>query len=488
MSDKKKICGLLIAIMTPVVGCLLLLLSQGIAPWDFSLTTTNWNDEPMYYKQVEGMVHFGIPQGFFGYNESHSVYGNFGGWTPANLIPYYLVGKIFGWHFGTPVIFNLCLWILVFGFFVIALKPTMNQLILISLSYIAYLSASRYIFSTTPEAFISVSVVLFAISFIKFFEKDSKLVWLVICDIMMLWLTLLRGFYGIFGVLILVAMYLKADKKIEWKKWLIQILLMLVALVGFILLAKYFEAPYMAGGDISGNALFNIKALIKSGILGVIEALKYMLEALKLQSMRGCWYIGYIAIMLWTLVKGIKNKNAMFIAVAAALLIVLASMFVLYNAKEGSRQLMSLTIAALMLLPLYEDKKKVGITFIILIALLFWLDGDSFFKQLSVDANGERETLYLNAQKELSELMPIADDEWDNTVIYSRTVNHQDMMALPAGMGINFCLNEYIKDNFDELSSKYVAVRLDDEIESFLQKNSCEKIYSFNDTVIYKLR
>ena len=485
--NRDKELGLLLACITPLIGCLLLMLSQRVSLSEISLSASQWNDELMYYKQIEGMVDYGVPQGYFGYNESHSVYGNFGGWTPANLIPYFLIGKIFGWNYSTPFIFNIALICLCMVFMNIVLKPTFKQQVGISLAYIAYMSASRYIFSTTPEAFIIAVVLIFVVCFIKFLEEESKVGWLIACDFIMVWLTILRGFYGIFGALILVGLYVKANRKILWKQWLVQIVLMGLALVAFILMTKYFQAPYDFGGDISGDSLFSIKTLIKSGVLGMAEAGKYMVDAVMLKSMRGCWYICYVAVTLWIIIGGISKRDIMRISVGISFVIILASMFTIYNAKEGSRQLMALTVVTLLLMPLYEDRKLVKYAIIGATALLLWLDGEAFFRDLPLDTDGS-EQLYVQTQQELSDIIPISANEWDNTLICSRTTYFQDLYAIPTGIGINYCFNDYIKDNFDELSSKYVAVRIGDDIEGFLKSKACEQIYSYNDTAIYQLR
>ncbi len=474
-----------IAMVTPIVSCLLLMLIQGVNPAQFSIVTTYWNDEPMYYKQVEGMVHYGIPQGYFGYNEEHSIYGNFGGWTPVNLLPFYLVGKIFGWNHATPVIFNLILWMSVMALVAFYLKPSLKQQLMISMGYIAYTSAGRYILSTTPEAFITVSVVLFVLSFIMFL-RNNKTKWLIICDVMMIWLTLLRGFYGIFGLLLMVGLYVNNGKKHIRRQVGIQVILMLIALIGFILMAKYLEAPFF-GGDISSDSLFNIKSLVKTALIGMLEAFGYIVEAIKLQSMRGCWYIGYLLITIWTLVKGVNKKNPVYLSISLCLIIILGAMFTIYNAKEGSRQLMALTITGLIFIPFYEEKKAINVVIVAVIGLLFWMNKESFFYHIPSDNEGISNQ-YVRVQNELTEIIPIEKNTWDNTIIFSRTLNHQDLFAMPAGVGLNCCLDDYIKENINDLTSKYIAVKSNSELNVFLEENKVTQIYKYNDTVIYKFR
>ncbi len=44
---------------------------------DLYLPAGLWNDDIIYYKEVEGIVHYGIPQGYFGYSDTHALIGSF---------------------------------------------------------------------------------------------------------------------------------------------------------------------------------------------------------------------------------------------------------------------------------------------------------------------------------------------------------------------------------------------------------------------------
>lgn len=51
--------------------------------FSYYLPNSLWNDEVIYFKTIEGIKEFGIPQGYFGYNESHARMGTFGAWSPV---------------------------------------------------------------------------------------------------------------------------------------------------------------------------------------------------------------------------------------------------------------------------------------------------------------------------------------------------------------------------------------------------------------------
>ena len=51
--------------LLPVLCCLVYCAAQGRSLAEVYLPCSEWNDELFYYKQVEGIVNFGYPQGYF---------------------------------------------------------------------------------------------------------------------------------------------------------------------------------------------------------------------------------------------------------------------------------------------------------------------------------------------------------------------------------------------------------------------------------------
>ena len=69
--------------LVPLVVCAVTCAVQGYAIWDAYIPASEWNDELFYYKQVEGMVKYGYPYGYFGFNESHARVLSFAAWSPV---------------------------------------------------------------------------------------------------------------------------------------------------------------------------------------------------------------------------------------------------------------------------------------------------------------------------------------------------------------------------------------------------------------------
>ncbi len=85
--NKTMIRGMVIFGLFPLLCAIIWCLCEGYGIWDVYLPTSYWNDELMYYKLVESVVNYGMPQGYFGYGEMHAETFYFSVWSPVVLIP-----------------------------------------------------------------------------------------------------------------------------------------------------------------------------------------------------------------------------------------------------------------------------------------------------------------------------------------------------------------------------------------------------------------
>ena len=85
------------------------------------MPNSQWNDEVIYYKTIEGITEYGIPQGYFGYNESRASIGTFGAWSPIIYMFDAIWGGVFGWNLYSPIIVRIvfaCIGMLIYAAFV----------------------------------------------------------------------------------------------------------------------------------------------------------------------------------------------------------------------------------------------------------------------------------------------------------------------------------------------------------------------------------
>ena len=82
--------------LLPLLCCVVHCASQGYTIHDVYLPASEWNDELFYFKQVEAMLEYGYPYGYFGFNESHALKLSFAAWSPVLVFPWLILGKFSG--------------------------------------------------------------------------------------------------------------------------------------------------------------------------------------------------------------------------------------------------------------------------------------------------------------------------------------------------------------------------------------------------------
>ena len=78
------------------------------------------SDDVWYFNQVKSMIVYGHPLGYYGYDGSHALIGNFGAHGWFILLPDYFFCKFFGLNYNSGTVVNIILFsvlIFVFGYF-----------------------------------------------------------------------------------------------------------------------------------------------------------------------------------------------------------------------------------------------------------------------------------------------------------------------------------------------------------------------------------
>ena len=124
--------------LLPLICCAATCAFQGQRLSSVYLPASEWNDELFYFKQVEGIVNYGYPQGYFGFNESHARQLSFAAWSPVLVWPWILWGLVFGWNLQSPVICNIVLMMITMFGFVRLVKPDRKQLGVLTLLFVSF--------------------------------------------------------------------------------------------------------------------------------------------------------------------------------------------------------------------------------------------------------------------------------------------------------------------------------------------------------------
>ena len=67
--DHKALVKAFIVMWVPLLCCMMTCALEGRTIGEVYLPASEWNDELFYFKQVEGILYNGFPQGYFGFNE-----------------------------------------------------------------------------------------------------------------------------------------------------------------------------------------------------------------------------------------------------------------------------------------------------------------------------------------------------------------------------------------------------------------------------------
>lgn len=242
-TDKRYMLVLKIVLMglLPLAACLLYCARQGCGIGDVYLPGSEWNDELFYFKQVEAIVDYGFPQGYFGFNESHALKLSFAAWSPVLVWPWVIWGLLFGWNLLTPIWCNIFLLTLAMVIFVWLVRPTWKQLGILTLLFLLYTPFVRYMLSGMPEIICFSMLIVFYSIAISYLRKNTggKLALLFVLAGLM---TLMRPYLLLFLVLPAVLWVMKS----KWKGLIGSGVVVGVVLGIYALIKHYLGAEYFA--------------------------------------------------------------------------------------------------------------------------------------------------------------------------------------------------------------------------------------------------
>ena len=225
--------------LLPLLCCLVRTAAEGRSIGQVYLPSSEWNDELFYFKQVEGIVNYGFPRGYFGFNESHALQLSFAAWSPVLVFPWILWGLLFGWNLLSPVICNIVLLTITMFVFVWLVKPTWKQLGILTVLFSLYSLFVRYMLSGMPEVICFSLLILFyglAMSYLKK-ESRGKLIAMFVISVP---LTLMRPYMLLFLALACY-FWICRNKKAGW---IGSILIVAATGITYALIKHYLGAEY----------------------------------------------------------------------------------------------------------------------------------------------------------------------------------------------------------------------------------------------------
>lgn len=506
--------------LLPILCCLVTCGMQGKTIGQVYLPASEWNDELFYFKQVEGIVNYGYPQGYFGFNESHALKLSFAAWSPVLVWPWILWGFLFGWNLMSPVICNILLLTLAVFVFVWLAKPAWKQLGVLTLLFCLYTPFVRYMLSGMPEIICFSMLIVFYGLAINYLEQNKGYKLGVLFAMSGL-LVLMRPYMLLF---MLLPMYLWVRKS-KWKGFIGSTVIFGVVLGCYALIKHYLGAEYFAPLFFTEWITTFFDKGIIAGFRNFFSTLYYMgsafightVQGVKTGLASGAFFGGFLvtmAILVWQSVsdwrkvrKAIKEEKEQHklqakLIVEAHLAIcfvgMLFALLLMYKLTEGSKHLLTFMAVGIFVISVMRTRtlKK---------AVLLGTTFAFFYSYMAVEPydyqipfTGEERVAQIENWKavfeENLELTDVNVPNFDNVVIWvfsdtteegSVTTKWQNLYGLPEGYGISCCMPDYVIANLEDMQSRYIATVSGGTIDEMCKEAAYWELGRDEDMVVY---
>lgn len=496
---------LLVVFFFPVLLCVVYCLFRGINILHLYLPNSYNNDSLYYYKLVEGVLSYGTPQGYYGFNESRALVGGFAAWSPALLIPWVFWGMLFGWGYGSVLISNIFYFSVALVVFVYLTKIEWKNIFLLFLVFTLYPSLPIHLMSALPEVVVaSVMIVYFGFA-IRAVKEDYKLWCVVPMFVCGIYLTVCRP-YMIILVLLPCYYLFKTKRKYVW---LFSVIMVGLGLALYFVCSHFFTSEYFTPlfdlsvvklilkGRIS-EAFWLSVVYFKETFAGIYQficgAFSYGLTA-------GTQYVVSIMTVGFSLAFCISKRRKEHRAVNITYIVIALSVFaaillLLRKANEGGRHIWVFSVVGCILCfsNLWGKKMIIAATMLVGVLGIFLAKGSLVPTDYDVPVMDETLKADVDYWKQTFSDKGLCVSEelgYENTCIWVLTdggkiTNYKELYALPKGMGISCCTESYVLDNIKMLKSRYIATVVDGTIDMQCEQNGFEEIGRTDNVVIYK--
>lgn len=449
----------------------------------YFLPNSKWNDELIYYKTIESMIEYGLPQGYYGYNESCAHFGTFSAWSPTIYIIDYLIALIFGWNYYTPIIARIIISCLAFLIFALLCNPNIKTSLFILFFFSFYNLFARYTASHMSDAYIIDFFIIF-FSLWHFLNNQYNRLFTHLLLTIIFFLTLMRPYYAVLWL---------AFFTFEKNKYRI-IASGAVSTIGicfYFIMSKYCTAPYFTNliqldwiREILSNPFYGIKNLLIILCESFHTILIYIYQSLFQGADVGFNYLLLFTMMFLLILFAYKyktlRKHAFILLIMS--LSILISIILFYNVYTGARHLIPFIIIDGLFLFTIELNIKKKLLILTITCYMFFIFSDTYVIDFPrYDKNFDNSLIEMGNTLE-HEIEIDTSNRWNNTIIWilydtDGAYPFQTLFAIPSGLGINICTDNYVKENIKSLNSKYVACTVGGDCLLFLESNGFVPIY-----------
>ena len=530
--------------LLPLLCCLVRTAAEGRSIGQVYLPSSEWNDELFYFKQVEGIVNYGFPRGYFGFNESHALQLSFAAWSPVLVFPWILWGLLFGWNLLSPVICNIVLLTITMFVFVWLVKPTWKQLGILTVLFSLYSLFVRYMLSGMPEVICFSLLILFyglAMSYLKR-ESRGKLIAMFVISVL---LTLMRPYMLLFLALACY-FWICRNKKAGW---IGSILIVAATGITYALIKHYLGADYFTPLFYTDWITTFFTDGIGAGFRNLfgtlywkgLEFYRHCIEGERNGLASGAFFDGYLLVLLILLVQSFldirtlrrakrveriamepedkKVREALFgpytltedrkrelhnqlvieVHFALSLIAMLFAHLLMYKMVEGSKHFLTFIAAGIFIVSMLETRyyKKAVLLGAAFLYLYSFKAVEPYDYQIPY-VTEERQAQVEYWREIFSEKLAMDTEQvpnYENVVIWTfgdetpeghQNLKWQLLYSAPKGFGISCCEREYITEHLTELQSRYLATVSGGAIDEMCRTAGYEELGRDADMVLYR--
>lgn len=471
------------------------------------------SDELIYYKISEGIARYGIPQGFFGYNESHAAVGTFSTWGP---MPTFVMGAwaaLFGWNDSSPLIFNVVFLGIAAILFCILTRASGLKMVSLILLICGVQYIPCYCMTAMPEvtcyAYVFILVALCHRLSTLQSEEKYDLKW-ALCFAFLMILSIIafstRPFYGIF---ILFPCYYAYKR---WHNSFVHIFNILYA--GLALGVYYFISTYMCAPYFHPLIDFSlVRSLFNRPSEAFVQLSQTLIEQTRMfygfcrdvivgdgfsYGGTGICCICVFLIVLLLLVFSLRSPagssgHTLLWAVLALYMIgVYVVGFTLIEGGAAYKHFIEVFITVALFIIAYSPDDRIGVIMgllFILICLVKTPMGVYTIEDGYIDTINEHREIIADRIS----VDETTDDPYDNTIIWvyyddGMETSWRELYSVPSGMGISLCLPDYLTDHIADLKSRYIYTQTDGTVYTTLMADGAKEIDSFDGITILQIR
>ena len=291
ISKKRGIFLILIAILMPLIQAAFIAAFQVLFAHADPFPGIVWNDEAVYLKLIENYAKFLSPLGYWGFDANHAILGSGPAWSPAIILPYALIAKIFpvGAHF---VFFcNLFFMVLANGIFFLFAKPDKDGCINLTGLQIVSVPVILYLCTNMSELYrYAIAIVLAGMLYYVYNEKrggtkDTVLRFIII-PLFLLYSVQVYIFFA-FAVPLYVCALLR-EKKLPVR------FLVSLPVTAVITFGSYYFLHLISSNYNIGKSEQLLNALTNRDFPGAVKSFLFMFK----EGAAGIWYLkNYIRVM-----------------------------------------------------------------------------------------------------------------------------------------------------------------------------------------------